>query len=292
MTPCHALRCERCARLCGELSRLQADHPALRYAVHPAADCDALVVAARYDEDVAWLRAFRARAHVVLDKRAMGVPNAGGDGSSYLWFLLHFKREALPSWVLFMHGHETAWHHPTPQTRSMLIDMNRTGLLFLNINHRQNGTMLSYDEDAMEGVVYRPYHERLRKELLHLNTPYRGSVHYPCCGQFWVHRSLIVRRPADFYRKIYEAVTTPSNPLYQLVLGYKPSVENRTHLGLGGSSLGSTYLNRTTYGNFFLENYWHTIFLRMASYPYRLPVRNYTRLPLISAEHPRDCSYE
>ena len=217
----------------------------------------------------------------MLDKQTMGLPNAGGDGSSYLWFLVHVKRDALPAWVLFMHAHETAWHHPAPQTRSMLVDMNRTGLLFLNVNHKPNGEMLSYNEDAMEGAIHRPYHMRLRSELLALRKPYGGSLHYPCCGQFWVHRSLIETRPVAYFERLYRAVTEPSDPYYQLVLGHSPSVANRTLLGLGGPSLDSTYLNRTTYGNFFLENYWHTIFLHVENYPFRLPVRNYSQLPLI-----------
>lgn len=124
----------------------------------------------------------------------------------------------------------------------------------------------------MEGQVKKDDHVRLRSELLQLSEPYptHGRLTYPCCSQFWVTRERIRRHPPSYYARLFAALTNASDPFYQ-VLGKTPAA---------GSS-NEIYTNRTTFGNFLLEAYWHVIFGEAQQY--HLPYKSYDHLPGVPA---------
>ena len=94
-----------------------------------------LIVSARNNEDMSFLRRHHdagRRPVMVLDKTSNG--HAGGEGSTYLWFILQ-NYHCLPSWIFFMQADEFHWHHASSVLRSMMLAPNRTGLNYLNVNH-------------------------------------------------------------------------------------------------------------------------------------------------------------
>lgn len=100
---------------------------------------------------------------------------------------------------------------------------------------------------------------QLRRDLLGLDTPYRGRVRYPPGGQFWVKRDRILARPLEFYQRLYDTLTDERHPL----LG-RPSPR---------------YVGRQLHV-FFLEAYWHYVFGEPEFYA--APYSNFTQLPLSS----------
>lgn len=138
-----------CPTIVKELERLRSlpDGSLTALVPHDVSNCDGLVVAARYHEDVTWLLKAR-RPVAIVHKRLVlkSIANAGGDASSYLWFLSRVRHEVLPEWVLMMHAHEHHWHHPTSQLYSIGITLRQVNVGFLNINHNRNLSMLHYHE--------------------------------------------------------------------------------------------------------------------------------------------------
>eukprot|EP00965_Chrysotila_dentata_P155441 5135464-Pleurochrysis_carterae.AAC.1 len=111
-----------------------------------------------------------------------------------------------------MHLHEYHWHHSLHSAlSSMLIDMDSTGLAFLNINHGDAGNFLLYRKDTLPQLS-KEEHEQLRVGLLGLASPYAGELQHPPGSQFWVNSERIRARPLRFYQQLFAAITDENHP--------------------------------------------------------------------------------
>lgn len=168
-------------------------------------------------------------------------PNIGYEFYSYLWYIVHFYHTLPPS-ILFLHGHETSWHIFNNHLPTLIRSLNYSQS-FININFNRyfwitndtdntiyarklpksnneeqiisHNSSNGYDDDDELSTL--PWEIRQYRNIhkvwyaLHLDR-YFGSIPtvfgVHCCGQFYLHRSLIHRLPLSFWVSIYTWLKT------------------------------------------------------------------------------------
>lgn len=169
--------------------------------------CDVVIV--RYVNDITHLiqRLSDTGFHVKVyekhpnqrEKATYFVPqNKGNEASGFLQYIIeHYT--ALPEHVIFLHDHESSWHH-TGNIYDRIMEHIQTEVSYVNLNN------ISWNADPVEWI----------SSLLDWYDTYfyseMGSVHkygdfmigHKSCAQFIVHKSVILQRSLSFYQRIYD----------------------------------------------------------------------------------------
>ena len=132
----------------------------------PRAPADrVLIVSSHYDEDVRWLQAQDEYEYVVYSKSRRGSPgdprwrhlprNVACEAEAYLAYIVD-EYDRLPESVVFIHGHEDAWH----QDGSVLDILRRLGgphglsdIRYASLNNRFATTVYSPPTTDPAGVL-------------------------------------------------------------------------------------------------------------------------------------------
>lgn len=217
------------------------------------------VVVAKYKENTDWVSKIVPR-HIVYSKFE-NEPNyvpvcRDSEASTYLTYIIdHYDK--LTDWSLFLHGHETHWHHPTSALRTCEIVPEKTNLQFFSVNHNAKGIITTSTRignlipheipmDAYQDVyidifgkeeydaIVRQHFQKEGKIVSH------GMTH---SAQFFVHKDRILRRPKAFYTNCLRALQ------FNAILNKTPSTMYSP----------TAYVQRTL-GPFVFEYLWHYIF--------------------------------
>ncbi len=165
---------------------------------------DAHVVIAHYNEDTKWISKLKYN-HTLISRYNLPKetpPNKGNEASSYLEYIIKNYHQ-LKEYTIFVHGHETAYHHPTPihkKINNMIFDK-----LYYNINELAVHTHVRCHNDHMKIIE-----EKIVKRTIqdsHLLRP---------CAMFYVHRDLILRNPLEVYIEFYDYIMNSNEESYYL----------------------------------------------------------------------------
>jgi hypothetical protein len=164
------------------------------------------VVVAHYNENIDWLKNIKYNVTVISK---IGIPfesgkNRGNEASSYLEYIIQ-NYNNLSDYTIFIHGHQTAWHHKT----NMDNKINR--LIF-------NKDYYNINEIQIEKLyyVFNPidYPDKLLEEanedfinFTGIKSDYK-NYHIRAAAQFYVSKSLIKSRPIEYYIKMYNWLMT------------------------------------------------------------------------------------
>lgn len=164
------------------------------------------VVVAHYKEDLEWVHLLKYPTMVISksDFECETIPNRGNEASSYLQYIIG-NYDHLSTWTIFVHGHRTDWHH-TRNTDEHINEMvfeypyyniNEVGLVHLcTFSNREPEMVMRELFPLIEGI--------LETKIDITKLEYKG------CGQFYVHRDLILRHPKQKYIELYQfLMTTP-----------------------------------------------------------------------------------
>lgn len=126
--------------------------------------------------------------------------NKGNEASAYMQYIVdHY--DALPDYTLFVHGHETSWHHD-----GSIVDI---------INGVELSPYKSLNKYPTEKV--NPDHPDVKGTLRDFPLafefpPDASTLHYDSCAMFCVSRDIIRRRPREFYERFLKYLWTTSTP--------------------------------------------------------------------------------
>lgn len=209
------------------------------------------IVLAKYKEDVSWTSRLKY-PYVIYSKHA-NEPNyvkvgTDNEGSSYLHHIVE-NYDRLSDWTLFMHAHETHWHHPSSAVKTCndldfnKLYQNRVG--FHQLNHAKNGNIMTYKnkkhqpseltQDEYLQVCSLMFTE---DEVETIRKSIQNGITFPPSAQFVVHRTRILSRPKEFYEKCLSSFDHP-------LLTRKANAKQ---------------YNSRSLGAFFYESMWHFIF--------------------------------
>jgi hypothetical protein len=163
------------------------------------------IVIARYHEDLSWV-ALLPYPFTLIDRSAIPPeepPNRGCEASVYLEYILS-NYENLVEYTLFLHGHRTAWHHPTP------IDERISKIIFkglyLNISETKMA-LYPHCKDLMPGASWLQW---LEEEILGRKIDFQRYRFRPG-AIFYVHRDAIRRYPVAMYQRLYDEMMSSSD---------------------------------------------------------------------------------
>jgi hypothetical protein len=132
--------------------------------------------------------------------------NKGNEGSGYLKYIIdHYHN--LPEHVVFLHDHETSWHHEGD------IYDRVTEHLGHNINYYNLNNFI-WQNDSIEwfSEINDWYRKYFYPEMGSMKKYGNFMTGYKGCAQFIVHKSLILKRSLKFYQDLYDWIlTTPIN---------------------------------------------------------------------------------
>lgn len=238
------------------------------------------VVVAKYKENVEWT--LKCPFQTIIYSKNIGEPNYVHEGkdsetSSYFRYIIdHYDN--LSEWTLFLHGHETHWHHTNSVLKSCDIDIQKVfdskKCKFLSINHDGNPKNPRFmvhkpnvpTPSELSGELYKQvmidmfgkdeYNAILLKHFPP-NETLLNKQSYPMAAQFYVHKSRIQARPKSFYENCFNMCTDKS-----YILGIMAKT--------------TQYIERTI-APFFFEANWHYIFGE--DYLYTSPYMRYNDIP-------------
>jgi hypothetical protein len=166
----------------------------------------AVVVIAHYNEDLSWVSKIKYE-HIVYSKTLPDAANVrhqsvnkGNEASAYMQYIVdHF--DTLPEYALFVHGHDTSWHHD-----GSIVDI---------INGVELSPYKSLNKYPTEKVD--PRHPDVKGALRDFPLAFEfppdvNTLHYDSCAMFCVSRDSIRRRPREFYERYLEYLWTTSTP--------------------------------------------------------------------------------
>jgi len=133
--------------------------------------------------------------------------NIGCEASAYFEYIIKYYND-LPDFVVFVHGHETAWHqHGRIQDILNSFTFDENTPRYYNFNKEPlNFLTLNDDERPNDFKSYNAMVAPLGFEI--------GVIYYIVssrCAQFIVHRSLIHRHTLDTYKMLLENLYTKNN---------------------------------------------------------------------------------
>ena len=183
----------------------------------------ALVVSA-YRDDLNWLRNVEAigiKTHVygrpgaeAPDAEHQLPVNRGDEAAAYFRYLAdHY--DALPEYVMFVHGHEYAYHAPTSMATTCRLDIpTQIEAMggFASLNHDKRGRTVRKYADRLMPAPWSPAF--LARALAGLygtaeqppvSTP--TKLAFPASAQFVVSKAAIQKRPRAFYARAYNLST-------------------------------------------------------------------------------------
>jgi hypothetical protein len=179
------------------------------------------VVISRYKEDVNWKKRL-FYSSTVYEKETGGthsIPyNKGNEASVYFKYIVD-NYHALPEYTVFVHGHESDWHH----SQSIVDTIHSLNLQngYANINDTKQRFELTKDSN---GFIITDYVEENQIDRYPVGNgiedwwkenmeEYFGTFDEKvasdtCCAQFVVSRNAILQHPLSFYEKQYNWLIT------------------------------------------------------------------------------------
>jgi len=166
-----------------------------------------VLVVAHHLENLDWVRRVQGYDVCVVSKSDPSAHifqpiNRGFEASAYLQYIVS-RYDELSEYTVFVHGHETSWHH------AGRMDALVNSLLPLTGRYR-NINKFHTDDPAHAGhslgYIHFPLH---RNRLLtdHGLRPYEGQTLIRPCAMFLVHRDLIRRHPKGMYQALLDTAT-------------------------------------------------------------------------------------
>ena len=167
-------------------------------------------VVSRYKKNVDWVYKLQnINKFYIYDKEnpqnEYNIPvNKGNEASVYLKYIVdHY--ETLADFTFFIHDDEYAWHH----SGSIICKYNEAIMsneLYYNINdicnNSMNNCLICCNNNNWTDDFKNWYKEHIEIYVpfntLNLNYVNRNSA------QFLVHKSLIIKLPLEFYKKLYD----------------------------------------------------------------------------------------
>jgi hypothetical protein len=167
-----------------------------------------VVVIAHYNEDLSWVSMIKYD-HVVYSKTLTEganvhhqATNKGNEASAYMQYIVDHYDE-LPEYILFVHGHETSWHH----NGSIVDIINEVELSpYKTLNKYQTGKLDPHHPDVVVAMRDFPLAFEFPPDVTNLD--------YDSCAMFCVTRETIRRRPREFYERFLEYLWTTSTPTF------------------------------------------------------------------------------
>lgn len=163
------------------------------------------VVIARYREDVSWTTHL-PYPYTVIDRSEIPPeepPNRGFEASVYLEYISKNYNQ-LADYTIFLHGHRTSWHHPTP-IDERVREIRLEGW-YRNISET-NRSLYPHCKDLMPGAHWLQWLEDviLERKIDFQRYRYRpGAI-------FYLHRDAIQQYPVEFYQNLYEEIMRSSD---------------------------------------------------------------------------------
>jgi hypothetical protein len=187
--------------------------------VRPRPVENAMVVVSHYKEDLSWLSRIRYKYVVYKkdqdDDYPYNVPvNKGNEASAYLKYIIdHYDN--LPEYVIFVHGHESDWHHED----SMVDKLNSLRITkdYTNLNDSRHNFKLTYDKKQgflLNGSTREigPMNEWWDENMTqYFGDPWQYAPvinRDTCCAQFVIKRDNILRHSINFYKTQYKWLIT------------------------------------------------------------------------------------
>lgn len=247
-------------------------------------DCFYEIVMAKTNENTEWTKKLHNHVKIysknVNDKYHIppNMCNDLGEGSTYLYHIIN-NYSNLSEWTLFLHAHETHWHHPYSVLKtSCMIDINKLPghIKFLSVNHDCNGNILinnkntnlqpfELSNDEYNQIMLDIFDETEYNELINEYFSNENKIIkqvYPMCGQFLVHKSRILSRPIEFYIKILNLLNDKHNKLFT-----RKAIKT------------TVFHKNKPISGFLLETLWHYIFKE--DFIYNPPLSNINQFPFL-----------
>lgn len=234
------------------------------------------MVLSKYKEDTTWTK--RLNVPFIIYSKIEGEENyvkevPDTEASSYLHHIIQ-NYDNLDEWTLFVHAHETHWHHPTSILQSAKIDlekMEEKNIKFFSVNHNNTSSKpILMNVDFQRGQI-QPSELTLNEFQIVFKDLFGGDEYkkacdacdggiiskqqYPATAQFFVHRSRILNRPKSFYARCLAH------------LQHHPLLSRRA----------TNDKHSRMVGGFYLETLWHYIFGEELLYT--PPIKNYEDYP-------------
>jgi len=158
----------------------------------------------------------QSNAHRKHKVRFVDVPNYGDEALAYLTYIVD-NYERLPEAVIFIHGHESAWHAPSSMKHVLKNTCFSLAIGYHNLNHGNNarvhdfclserGPPLKFQAAAKEEVdgLLRQNWVSVFKPAFNNTFPRR--ICSDCCAQFVVSRARLQHHPRSFYEQLLQLV--------------------------------------------------------------------------------------
>jgi len=130
--------------------------------------------------------------------------NKGNEASAYLQYIID-KYDSLPEYVLFVHDHETSWHH---EGSIINIINSYKGANYINLN--KYGTESLYEKFLSDGVLWKVDDYMDSAQSAFENPPHIMKLDYNSCAQFAVSRKVIRSRSKEFYKRALQYIIDTS----------------------------------------------------------------------------------
>ncbi|KAJ1547059.1 hypothetical protein HK096_004398 [Nowakowskiella sp. JEL0078] len=177
-----------------------------------------LIVSARYKEDLTWLNTkvpfpllvYQKTTHEKEYAAYPVFPNHGQEATAYLKYILENYDTGFPDVVLFLHGHETAWHvcEIDGNMATLIRAFRFTRFPFSNLKYTNYYSLphnwTSHPELRSQNQAQ--FHVADHWDLFRGDSDEAvpGPLASHCCAQFAVSRSRLYSRPKEYYQKIYD----------------------------------------------------------------------------------------
>ena len=170
-----------------------------------------ILVSAHYNEDLEWLK--KAPVPVVIcgkegekDSVIKSNPkcktiNQGNEASSYIKFIIEYY-DSLPQYVLFIHGHETAWHQKV-DIFDEIKEHKWKNKDYCSVN--KNGLEVGPHNKREMEQKFIPVWDTYFLPYLHRGPP--TSIRTDCCAQFIISRNAILKHKKTTYEHWYKLLT-------------------------------------------------------------------------------------
>jgi hypothetical protein len=169
------------------------------------------LVVSHYNEDLQWTSSVEMNKYnIVLVSKTLEnadifqPKNTGYEASAFFEYIVKYY-DTLPEYSVFVHGHETSWHH-TGKMQDLVNNLQLGDKKYKNINLNQ----AIYEE--MREIP--DYWINTFRKLISCTDPSLAVpmyLKYIKCAQFYVHRDNIRMRDKETWQKMLETLTSGTN---------------------------------------------------------------------------------
>jgi hypothetical protein len=158
----------------------------------------------------------QSNAHRRHKVRFVDIPNLGDEALAYLTYIVS-NYERLPEAVVFIHGHESAWHAPASMKHVLKNTCFSKSVGYHNLNGGNNAKVHDFclSERGPPPKFQVPAKEEieglLRQNWIHVfkpafNNTFPRRICSDCCAQFVVSRARLQHHPRSFYEQLLQLV--------------------------------------------------------------------------------------